>query len=237
MSAPDASTGAGLDDGVAVNTNGPHSEPGRGLFDSDFDEDEFLKEWEVAEAHAVEVLRYALAPVLGKRPPASALSAAAGQLRVGIRAGRWPYRHMGRAAGWGRLELPEDDVDLWLGAAGGLISPREDTGLGEEEEGTIMSLDFADWLGAIIGLVRGGLGKSAWPEDLVRYIDECPEVEGSVDPADVALIEGAFEAVIPAWQAAGALDGDRRLTAMGRWGLPRALAWAWNADLDEPPSS
>jgi hypothetical protein len=213
------------------------SEPGRSRDDSDFDEDEFLREWEAAEAHAVEVLRYALAPVLGKRPPANALRAAAGQLRAGILAGRWPYRHMGRAAGWQRLKLPEDDVDLWLGAAGGLISPREDTGLGEEEESTIMSLDFADWLGAIIGLVRGGLGKSAWPEDLVRYIDECPEVEGNVDPGDVALIEGAFEAFIPAWQAAGALDGDRRLTAMGRWGLPRALAWAWNADLDEPSSS
>ena len=213
------------------------SEPGRSLDDSDFDEDEFLREWEAAEAHAVEVLRYALAPVLGKPPPANALRAAADQLRAGIRAGRWPYRHMGRAAGWHRLKLPEDDVDLWLGAAGGLISPREDTGLGEEEESTIMSLDFADWLGAIIGLVRGGLGKSAWPEDLVRYIDECPEVEGSVDPGDVALIEGAFEAFIPAWQAAGALDGDRRLTAMGRWGLPRALAWAWNADLDERSSS
>ena len=213
------------------------SGPGRWPDDSDFDEDEFLREWEAAEAHAVEVLRYALAPLLGKRPPANALSAAADRLRAGIRAETWPYRHMGRAAGWQRLDLPEDDVDLWLGAAGGLISPREDTGLGEEEENTIMSLDFADWLGSIIGLVRGGLGKSAWPEDLVRYIDECPEVEGRVDPGDVALIEDAFASVIPAWQAAGALDGDRRLTAMGRWGLPRALAWAWNADLDQPPSN
>lgn len=219
-----------------MSSNGD-SGPGGPPDDSDFDEDEFLREWEAAEAHAVEVLRYALAPLLGKRPPANALSAAADRLRVGIRAETWPYRHMGRAAGWRRLDLPEDDVELWLGAAGGLISPREDTGLGEEEESTIMSLDFADWLGSIIGLVRGGLGKSAWPEDLVRYIDECPEVEGRVDPGDVALIESAFASVIPAWQAAGALDGDRRLTAMGRWGLPRALAWAWNADLDEPSSS
>jgi hypothetical protein len=23
-----------------------------------------------------------------------------------------------------------------------------------------------------------------------------------------------------------------RLTALGRWGLPRALAWAWNGDFD-----
>jgi hypothetical protein len=214
-----------------MSSNGD-SGPGRWLDDSDFDEDEFLRAWETAEAHAVEVLRQALGPLLGKRPPANALGAAADRLRAGIRAGTWPYRHMGQAAGWQRLDLPEDDVDLWLGAVGGLISPRQNTGLGEEEENTIMSLDFADWLGAIIGLVRGGLGKSAWPEDLVHYIDECPEVEGSVDPGDVALVEGAFASVIPAWQVAGALDGDRRLTAMGRWGLPRALAWAWNADLD-----
>ena len=78
------------------------SGPDGGLFDSEFDEDEFLREWEVAEAHAVDVLRYALASVLGKRPPANALSAAADELRVGIREGRWPYRHMGRAAGWKR---------------------------------------------------------------------------------------------------------------------------------------
>jgi hypothetical protein len=206
------------------------------LSDSDFDEDEFLAAWDAAEAHAVEVVRTALEHMIGMAPPGSALAAAVDQLRAGMRAGTWPYRHMRRAAGWKLNQLPDNDIELWLGAAGGLISPREETGLDPDEESTIMSLEFADWLGAIVGLVRGGLGGSARPEELVRYIDDCPEVEGSVDPDDADLIQSAFESIIPAWQAAGALDGDRRLTAVGRWGLPRALAWAWNGDLDTPPA-
>jgi hypothetical protein len=218
-------------------TSGADFEEGSWLSDSDFDEDEFLAAWDAAEAHAVEVVRAALAHTIGLAPPKSALAAAVDRLRAGMGAGTWPYQHMRRAAGWRPRELPADDIELWLGATGGLISPRGETGLASEQENAIMSLEFADWLGAIVGLVRGGLGNSARPENLVRYIDVCPEVDGSVDPADSSIIESAFDSVIPAWQAAGALDGDRRLTAIGRWGLPRALAWAWNGDLDRPPES
>jgi hypothetical protein len=38
--------------------------------------------------------------------------------------------------------------------------------------------------------------------------------------------------VLPTWEAVGAVDGDRRLTALGAWGLPRALVRAWDSDLD-----
>jgi len=30
------------------------------------------------------------------------------------------------------------------------------------------------------------------------------------------------------------VDSDRRLTALGWRGLPRALAWAWHGDFDDP---
>ncbi len=115
---------------------------------------------------------------------------------------------------------------------GALISPREDPGLDAEEEAAIIALEPADWVGAIIGVVREGEGANVSPEALVGYIDDCPEVEGVVDPDEAPLVEMAFELILPGWEAAGAVDENRRLTSLGRWGLPRALAWAWAWDHD-----
>ncbi len=53
-----------------------------------------------------------------------------------------------------------------------------------------------------------------------------------VDDEDRELIEAAFELLMPTWQAAEALDAGQRLTELGRWGLPRALAWAWGGEFD-----
>jgi hypothetical protein len=99
-----------------------------------------------------------------------------------------------------------------------------------EEEAAIMSLEHGDWLGAVIELVRAGVGAAASPEKLVSYSNDSPEVEGVIDPDDEVLIRTSFELVLPAWESAGAIDAARRLTALGRWGLPRALAWAWDHD-------
>lgn len=88
----------------------------------------------------------------------------------------------------------------------------------------------------MIGLVRAGVGTSAEPEDLVRYIDDCPEIDGEIDPDDESLVAFAFEVVLPAWEAAGAIDEERRLTSLGRWGLPHALAWAWGGNVDAAPA-
>ena len=201
-------------------------------YSEDLDDEEFLEAWDKAEAGAVDLLRKALARLIDEDPPRGALAAAAERIRGGMTERAWPYDHMRRAAGFGVKKLPKSNLELWLGAAGGLISMREESGLDTEAEASIMALEHADWLGAILGLVRAGVGASAEPEALVEYIDECPEVEGEVDPDEALLVEGAFELVVPAWEAAGAIDSDRRLTALGRWGLPRALAWAWNGDFD-----
>jgi hypothetical protein len=151
-----------------------------------------------------------------------------------MRARRWPCEHIRRAAGWKPTKLPKGNFELWLGAVGGFISPRDETGLDPEEEASIMALQHADWLGAVVGLVRAGVGASADPGALVTYINNCPEVEGAVDPDEETLVELAFELLLPAWEAIGVVDARRRLTPLGRWGLPRALAWAWNGDFDLP---
>jgi hypothetical protein len=202
-----------------------------GMWDDD-EEEEFFRAWEEAEAHGVELLRRALPELVGADPPPGALDAAADRLRAAMKERRWPYVHMRRAAGFERDPLPRSNLELWLGAVGGLISMREESGLGSQEEASIMALEHADWLGAIVGLVRAGDGASAEPEALVGYIGDCPEVEGDVDPEEAFLVEGSLELVLPAWEAAGAIDENRRLTPLGRWGLPRALAWAWKGDFD-----
>jgi hypothetical protein len=84
--------------------------------------------------------------------------------------------------------------------------------------------------------VREGVGADASPEALLGYIDACPEIEGAINPDEAPLLEMAFELVLPAWEAAGAVDDSRRLTALGRWGLPRALAWAWGHRFDDGPA-
>lgn len=199
----------------------------------DEDDEEFLEAWEQAESAAVDLLRRALQGRIEEDPPPRMLAAAADRLRTGMKEHAWPYENMRRAAGFQSRKLPKGDLELWLGAAGGLIAMREESEMDPEEEASLVATEHADWLGAVVGLVRAGVGASAEPETIVAYINDCPEVEGKVDPEDAFLVEGAFELILPAWEAAGAVDADRNLTQLGRWGLPRALAWAWNGDLDD----
>lgn len=202
----------------------------------ELDDEAFLAEWDAAMEDAIELLRETL-PELRNLEPPEALTAAAASLRGALVRGGWIYTAMRRAAGWTPKKLPRKDRELWLGAVGGVIEARKDTGLDVEQESAAMTLELADWLGAVIGLVRAGVGASAEPEDLIRYIDDCPEIEGGIDPDDESLVAFGFEVVLPAWEAAGALDAERRLTELGRWGLPRALAWAWHADFDAAPAA
>jgi hypothetical protein len=194
------------------------------------DDEEFLAQWEQAEAEAVEVLRQALPASTRARLPAGELTAACQRLRAGLGRHDPAVETIRRAAGLDS-PLPADDAELWLAAAGALIAMREPSGLDSELEAAVMALELADWVGAVVGLVRGGVGANADPAALVAAINACPEVDGTVDP-DADLVELAFEVVLPTWEAVGAVDADRRLTELGAWGLPRALARAWGSDLD-----
>jgi hypothetical protein len=197
------------------------------------EDEEFLAQWEQAEAEAVEVLRQALPPQARPPLPAGDLAAACRRLRAGLGRHDPALEAIRRAAG---LEppLPADDAVLWLAAAGALIAMRGPSGLDPELEAAVMALELADWVGAVVGLVRGGVGANAEPAALVAAINDCPEVEGTVDPDDADLVELAFEVVLPTWEAIDAVDADRRLTELGAWGLPGALARAWGGDLHDP---
>ena len=144
----------------------------------------------------------------------------------------WPHPHIRRGAGFGP-RLPKRDDEVVVRAAAAYILQRNDLGLGIDEESVIASLQHADWLGAVIGLVRAGPGADARAPAIVRAIDRCPEVGSEpIDPDDRAHLELAFELLVPAWRAAGVVDEDERLTRLGEWALPRALARAWGGDFD-----
>ena len=184
-------------------------------------------------AQAVGALRAALAGEVGKAPPQPALGAAAAALRSGMAGDTRPHRYLRRAAAWGSA-VPDDDEELVIGAAAVLLAPVEPSGLAPADEARLASIGAADWMGAVVGLVRGGPGTSARPGRLVELIGECPEVDGEVSVEEADRVQSAFELILPSWEAAGAIDGEWVLTPLGVWVLPRALAWAWGGDLDGP---
>ncbi|MDN3351870.1 hypothetical protein [Actinomadura sp. DC4] len=197
---------------------------------ADFDAEGFLQEWQEADRAAVDLLREALPDVVAATVPAESLAEAAKHIRTHLT--EWPHRHLAAAADWGK-QPPADDEILWIQAAGALVSMNGESGLGSHEESSLMTLQHGDWAGAVIGLARAGVGTRAWAEDLYSLADNCPEIEGAYEPDDREPIEFAFGLIVPIWEAVGALDEHRRLTDLGRWGLPRALAWAWDGSMDE----
>lgn len=191
-------------------------------------EEQWLEEWDQADRDAVDLLRRALKDLQGAPAPAG-LAAAASAVRAGLTEDRPPFAWIRRAAGLKREQLPDDDSELLVRCAAATISPQEETGLEVEEEALLISLGHADWLGAIVGVVRAGPGADASPDGLVEGIRNCPEVEleSDLDPDEESYLEAAFWIVALPWQVLGLTDRDQRLTALGEWVLPRALARAW----------
>lgn len=203
---------------------------------SDEEMDEFLAEWQAADRHAAEVLRQALADCVGDPAPEADLAAACTRLRMGLRSGQHPFDWVRRAAALDDTDLDMSDGELLVRCVAATIAPTEETGLEAEEEAAIISLEHADWLGAIVSAVRAGPGAEASASSLAAGIYTCPEVniEGGVDVDDGAAEEMAFEIVSLPWSAIGLIDQDQRLTPLGIWGLPRGLAHAWGSNLDPP---
>jgi hypothetical protein len=187
--------------------------------------DEIEAQLEAETRHARETLEAALADELLQPAPKAEVAAAAARIRSGLKAGGYPFDWIGRATGL-RSGEPRADGELIVGCVAATISPAEETGLDIEEEATIMSLENADWLGAVVATVRTGVGAAADPASLVVAIHACEEVElaDDFDPETDQAVETAFTIISPAWEALGVIDGDSRLTPLGAWALPRALA-------------
>ena len=198
--------------------------------------------WDAAEKYAVALLRQALPQARAVSAPAEELAIAAAGLRSTAR--KWPHKPLTRAP-W-RKQLPVDDTELWLAAAGAVATMRLHLSIGSPLLEPVTLLRPADWAGAVIGLVRSGVNTIATAGDLVRYARQCPETAGSAEPsgetvaydpfagglADDAALSRGFEVALLRWEAIGAVNEQRWLTRLGWWGLPRAFARAWNGDFD-----
>lgn len=198
------------------------------------DDDEWLAAWDEVDRQAAEVLREAC-PAELTSPAPDEVRAAAAALREGLAHGRWPFDYFVNALGGARDALTRD-LDLWVGALASTMSPPEDPGTDIEQQSAVAALMHADWLGMVVGLVRRGAGAELSAAAAQRDIDTLPELEGEVEDPDgqLSVLEMAVTSLTPHWQALGVLDDDRRLTELGRWGLPNALLVTWSVpDADD----
>jgi hypothetical protein len=198
----------------------------------DFLDDEELEReieaWREVEAASWAVVERALEGI-AREPDRDALAQVAARLRSG--GDDLETRVLLAAGGLEPDAMPDDDEQLWLEAAAGVVSPRDDTPLDPETSAAWATLEPADWAGAVIEVVRGGVGEDADPDALLELIARCPEVEGDeLTEEDEMVVLAGLTTVVSLWRALGALDDDDRLTALGLWGLPEALRHAWTDD-------
>jgi hypothetical protein len=163
-------------------------------------DEEFLAEWDAADADALAATRGLLDRV-GERPqPAEDLRRASARLRQDIARPGWPGALLIECSGLRPDELPADDTELWLRLAAGVASPQgtddwgaPDAGDGDSDEAeselaTICAIDHFDWLAAITALAEGGPGTAASAADLAGYVrdydPEDPEDPDDGEPAE-----------------------------------------------------
>jgi hypothetical protein len=148
----------------------------------DEEDEEFLAEWDAADAEALAAIGELLEQV-GDRPlPAADLQAAAGRLREYIARPGWPGQLLIECGGMSEADLPADDTELWLRLAAGVASPEgsDDWAAPDDAEGelnetdsavaAICAIDHFDWLAVITALAEGGPGTSASAADLAGYV-------------------------------------------------------------------
>ncbi len=215
-------------------------------------DDEFLAEWDAAEAEARAELRTVLDELPGRDLPEADLSAACDVLRSTMNRPGWPRELLAACAGLEPGSLPGDDAELWLTFAAGIVTPQEELqdddetrddpdGIGEltDDEQAMVSLcalNHGDWLAAMSTLARGGPGTPAAADDLARYVsdydpDDEYDPDEDYDPDDIDdeadAVAGMFLPAVGLWRVLGAVDDTGRLTRLGWWGLPEALLRAW----------
>ena len=156
-------------------------------------DEEFLAEWDAADADALAATR-ALIDRVGDRPlPREELRRASARLRQDIARPGWPGRLLIECGGLDPEDLPADDTELWLRLAAGVVSPRDsgdwgspdqdDGGPGETESELtgIYAIEHFDWLAAITALAEGGPGTAASAADLAAYVRDYDPAEAE-DP-------------------------------------------------------
>jgi len=136
------------------------------------------------------------------------------------------------AASVGPVDLDANDRSVVLAALAATVAPQRLEPLTSRSQQAVVDLEFADWLGVVIGLVRAGPNTSAEPDALVDLVNRCPEVTTTIPKADRARVAWALAVVTEGWEPLG-ITTDGAVTAFGAAVLPAALREAW----EPPPAS
>ena len=146
----------------------------------DEEDEEFLAEWDAADAQALAATQ-ALLDRVGDRPlPREELRRASARLRRDIARPGWPGRLLIECSGLRPADLPADDTELWLRLAAGVANPQgpepwpgpeaDEENETESELTAICAIDHFDWLATITALAEGGPGTPASAADLATYV-------------------------------------------------------------------
>jgi len=156
-------------------------------------DEEFLAEWDAADAEALDALQALLAGV-GDRPlPDESLRLASTRLREVIAQPGWPGQLLIECGGVRPKDLPADDAELWLRLAAGVASPEGSDDWGAPGTGphetdsaiaALCAIDHFDWLAVITALAAGGPGTAAAATDLAAYVRDYDPDDGERDDED-----------------------------------------------------
>jgi hypothetical protein len=156
-------------------------------------DEEFLAEWDAADAEALTVLEALLAQVGDRSVPAESVRQAGTRLRAVIAEPGWPGSLLIECGGVRPKDLPADDAELWLLLAAGVASPEGSDDWGAPGGGphetdsaiaAICAIDHFDWLAVITALAAGGPGTAASATDLAAYVRDYDPDDGEGDDDD-----------------------------------------------------
>jgi hypothetical protein len=197
-------------------------------------DEEFLAEWDAADAEALAAVGELLDQV-GDRPvPAEDLRVAAARLREQVAKSGWPGELLIECGGMRAADLPADDAELWLRMAAGVASPEgsddwtegpvpghDDGDLNETDSAVaaICAIDHFDWLAVITALAVGGPGTSASAADLAGYVRDYDPDEGEPGEDDEDEDEDDYDLAD--------LDDDAEFDELGMEGLFLPVTSLW----------
>jgi len=104
---------------------------------------------------------------------------------------------------------------------------RGDAGdVSARERDALLWLEWADWLGAGIGMTRAGAGCEIDGVACVDFVNRCPEVSSTIEKRDREYAEWAFDVALDLLQDSGAIENGK-LTSVGHQAVLPALHAAW----------
>jgi hypothetical protein len=194
-------------------------------------DEEFLAEWDAADAEALSALDALLEQVPDRPLPEQELSGACARLREALGSPGWPAELLIECGGLDPKQLPADDAELWLTLAAGVASPvgtadweaDEDDASDESDESdedeelnetdsaiaSICAIDHFDWLAVTSVLTAGGPGTSASAADLAAYVrDFDPDDEDALSDEDDDELSDEDDELSDKGDGQGGEDGE-----------------------------